>query len=146
MKQRTKESLYNFLHNNSLTAYQNKALPHKLDELNSYFSFEITSGDLIFLLSDGVSDFISQDEFYSLINVNETPDNICSNVINHLKKKGYKILEKNFVSPFGEADIICLKNDEIVFVEVKTRQSEKFGLPREAVDIKKQENYRKIAN
>ena len=66
--------------------------------------------------------------------------------VNHLKKKGYKILEKNFVTPYGEADIVCLKNGEIVFVEVKTRTNEKFGLPREAVDIKKQEKYRKIAN
>ena len=75
------------LHDNILTAYQNKALPHKLDEMNSSFNIDINSGDLIFLLSDGISDFINQDEFYSLIKVNETPDNICTNIINHIKKK-----------------------------------------------------------
>ena len=75
------------LHNNSLTAYQNKALPHKLDEMNSSFNFDITSGDLIFLLSDGITDFINQNEFYSLININDSPENICSNIINHIKAK-----------------------------------------------------------
>ena len=75
------------LHNNSLTAYQNKALPLKLDEMNSTFTFEISSGDLIFLLSDGITDFIDQNEFYSLIDVSETPENICSKIIEHIKIK-----------------------------------------------------------
>lgn len=66
--------------------------------------------------------------------------------VNHLKRKGYKILDKNYQTPFGEADIICSYNGEIVFVEVKTRTSDKFGLPKEAVDSKKQEKYRKIAS
>jgi serine phosphatase RsbU (regulator of sigma subunit) len=75
------------LHNNSLTAYQNKALPLKLDEMNSTFTFDISSGDLIFLLSDGITDFIDQNEFYSLIDVSESPENICSKIIEHLKIK-----------------------------------------------------------
>lgn len=75
------------LHNNTLTAYQNKALPLKLDEMNSTFNFEITSGDIIFLLSDGITDFIDQNEFYSLIDVSETPQNICNKIINHIKRK-----------------------------------------------------------
>ena len=75
------------LHNNSLTAYQNKALPLKLDEMNSTFTFDISSGDLIFLLSDGITDFIDQNEFYSLIDVSESPENICSKIIDHLKIK-----------------------------------------------------------
>lgn len=62
-----------------------------------------------------------------------------------LKKQGYKIVERNYVTPYGEADIICEKGGEIFFVEVKSRSSLKFGTPAEAVNYKKQEKYRKIA-
>ncbi len=62
-----------------------------------------------------------------------------------LKKRKYKILERNYVTPFGEADLIARDKDEIVFIEVKTRESDLFGSPREAVDRNKQERYRRIA-
>ncbi len=62
----------------------------------------------------------------------------------YLKKHGYKILIRNYVTPFGEADIVASKDEEIVFIEVKTRTNEKFGRPCEAVDNKKQEKYRRI--
>lgn len=65
--------------------------------------------------------------------------------IKFLKKKGYKILKKNYETPFGEIDIIAQDNDYIVFVEVKTRTSEEYGLPCQAVDKKKQQKYYKIA-
>ena len=39
----------------------------------------------------------------------------------HLRKNGYKILERNFKKPWGEIDIICETRGEIVFVEVKTQ-------------------------
>ncbi len=68
-------------------------------------------------------------------------------VYNHLKKLGYKILEKNYKCPFGEADIIVKsKLGEIVFVEVKTRSTNVYGTPAEAVNYKKQAKYRDIAN
>ena len=41
----------------------------------------------------------------------------------YLKKKGYKILERNYTCPVGEIDIIGRHKKTIVFVEVKTRQS-----------------------
>lgn len=50
-----------------------------------------------------------------------------------LKRKGYSILKTKFRSRFGEVDIIALKDSTLVFVEVKTRWSEKFGKPEEAV-------------
>lgn len=65
---------------------------------------------------------------------------------NHLKKLGYKIIKTNYVTPFGEADIVCSLNGAIIFAEVKTRSSYKFGTPAEAVDYKKQKKYRQIAN
>lgn len=51
----------------------------------------------------------------------------------YLKKKGYKILDRNFQGRQGEVDIICLKDKTLVFVEVKTRRSAQFGTPLEAI-------------
>ena len=47
--------------------------------------------------------------------------------------------------PFGEADIVAADGDTIVFCEVKTRLSEKFGTPAEAVEAHKQRRYIDIA-
>ncbi len=55
-----------------------------------------------------------------------------------LRKLGAKILERNFRSPVGEIDIIARHKNELLFVEVKTRRSEQFGLPAEAVGPRKQ--------
>lgn len=63
----------------------------------------------------------------------------------HLKKKHYKILERNYKNPVGEIDIIAKHKGVIIFVEVKTRTSDFFGLPREAVDEYKQEKIRRVA-
>ena len=59
----------------------------------------------------------------------------------YLKRQGYKILKRNFRNPFGEVDIIAQKDDVIAFVEVKTRFSDGFGAPSEAVDFKRRERY-----
>lgn len=63
----------------------------------------------------------------------------------YLKKNGYKILRRNYVTPFGEADVIALKDDVYCFVEVKTRLSGEIAMPYEAVNEKKRARYRKIA-
>lgn len=56
----------------------------------------------------------------------------------HLRKSGYKILRRNFRAPHGgEVDLVCRHGRELVFVEVKTRSSEDFGRPFEAVNQKK---------
>ncbi|HET9946552.1 MAG TPA: YraN family protein [Patescibacteria group bacterium] len=51
----------------------------------------------------------------------------------YLKKHGYKILERNFQGKQGEIDIISIKDNVLVFVEVKTRRSVQFGTPLEAI-------------
>lgn len=56
----------------------------------------------------------------------------------YLKKKHYKILEKNYRNKFGETDIIARKKKTTVFIEVKTRFSEKYGRASEAVNYYKQ--------
>ncbi len=58
----------------------------------------------------------------------------------HLKASRHKILYRNFRAPHGgELDLVCRdkRHDELVFVEVKTRTSEDYGRPLDAVDQKK---------
>ena len=62
-----------------------------------------------------------------------------------LISQGYKILDKNYKTYIGEIDIIAKENDVIVFVEVKTRSSDDFGSPCEAVNSKKIDKYYKVA-
>jgi putative endonuclease len=52
----------------------------------------------------------------------------------HLKRQGLKFLTANFRSPRGEIDLIFRTNDCLVFIEVKTRSSEKWERPAAAVD------------
>ncbi len=53
--------------------------------------------------------------------------------VEYLRKQGYKILEQNFSKRWGEIDIIAIDGDTLVFVEVKTRTSNQFGTPLEAI-------------
>lgn len=55
-----------------------------------------------------------------------------------LKSKQFVIRETNFRCAGGEIDIIAEDKEILVFIEVKTRSNEKFGLPEEAVDSHKQ--------
>lgn len=52
---------------------------------------------------------------------------------NFLRKKGYRIIERNFKKRYGEIDIVARDKDILVFVEVKTRKSTEFGSPLEAI-------------
>lgn len=65
--------------------------------------------------------------------------------INFLEKKGYTILEKNFRCFLGEIDIIGLNKKIIVFIEVKLRNSNKFGLAQNSLIKTKQKRLKKIA-
>ena len=67
-----------------------------------------------------------------------------------LQGLGYEILNKNYKNFLGEIDIICKDNKDksnpiYIFVEVKFRNSKKFGLPREAITFKKQQTIKKVA-
>ena len=62
-----------------------------------------------------------------------------------LQKNGYKIIEKNFRTRYGEIDIIAEEGRELVFIEVKRRRSGGFGKPYEAVNGRKQEHIAKSA-
>ena len=54
-----------------------------------------------------------------------------------LLARNYTIKQENYYSRFGEIDIIAEKNNQLVFIEVKTRLSDQFGLPEEAFDQSK---------
>lgn len=63
----------------------------------------------------------------------------------HLQSLGYKILETNFRKGYGEIDIIAIDKDTLVFIEVKTRKSNKFGTPFEAITYYKIKSLEKTA-
>lgn len=58
-----------------------------------------------------------------------------------LGEKGYKIIARHFTCREGEIDIIAKDKDQIVFIEVKTRTNQKFGLGEDAFNRSKQEKF-----
>ena len=64
----------------------------------------------------------------------------------YLKSKGYIIHHTNWRISHLEIDIIAEHNDELIFVEVKTRSSNEFGEPEEAVDYQKEKDLIRLAN
>ena len=59
----------------------------------------------------------------------------------YLKKNGYEILERNkHFSKLCEIDIVAKMKNKVVFVEVKTRKTNNFGSPLEAVTKTKYNN------
>ncbi|MBE7087904.1 MAG: YraN family protein [Clostridiales bacterium] len=65
--------------------------------------------------------------------------------VKHLKKQGYKILHRNFKCKLGEVDIIAQLGDTVCFIEVKTRSTDYFGAPCEAVTPERQRRYKNCA-
>lgn len=57
--------------------------------------------------------------------------------VEHLRSMGYRILDRNWRCPQGEIDIVATRERELVVVEVKTRRSEAYGHPLEAIDARK---------
>lgn len=62
-----------------------------------------------------------------------------------LLKKGYRILERNYLCRSGEIDIIAEKQNLLVCVEVKTRTPRSWELPEEAVSEVKQKRVMRAA-
>ncbi|RGT53905.1 YraN family protein [Lachnospira eligens] len=63
----------------------------------------------------------------------------------YLVDNGYAVLERNFRNKTGEIDIIAKKDNYIVFVEVKYRSNNKYGYAVEAVNYRKQQIIRRVA-
>ncbi|MFV2039174.1 MAG: YraN family protein [Acidimicrobiales bacterium] len=60
-------------------------------------------------------------------------------------ERGYRVLVRNWRCRNGELDLVLARRDEIVFCEVKTRSSRRFGHPVEAVTRAKQLRIRRLA-
>jgi putative endonuclease len=54
-----------------------------------------------------------------------------------LERRGYQVLGSGFRARRGEIDLVCRRGDRLVLVEVKTRSSDRFGTPAEAVGPRK---------
>jgi len=76
------------------------------------------------------------------INLGRRGENIS---VEFLKKKGYKIIERNYRCSLGEIDIVAKDKNVLCFVEVKTRKTERYGLPEEAINWHKQRKLTKVA-
>lgn len=66
--------------------------------------------------------------------------------VKYLKRSGYKIVKRNYKNPFGEIDIIAEKDGTVAFIEVKTRLTDAFGAPSEAVNESRRRKYVAGAN
>ena len=58
----------------------------------------------------------------------------------YLAERGYEIVTRNARTPYGEIDIVAKQGDVMIFVEVKTRTSNKMGLPEESITPRKREH------
>jgi putative endonuclease len=65
--------------------------------------------------------------------------------VDYLKKRGYKIVERNFRFDRAEVDVIAKDRDVLVFVEVKTRRGGSLGEPEDAITFRKRDQIRKAA-
>ena len=65
--------------------------------------------------------------------------------MNKLRKERFEIFEVNFTTRFGEIDIIAAKDNIMVFIEIKTRTSNNFGMPEESVGTVKASKIKRVA-
>ena len=65
--------------------------------------------------------------------------------VKFLKKRGYRIIEKNYHNKSGEIDIIGEQDQVLVFIEVKSRADTEYGDPLEAVTPYKQRKICQVA-
>jgi putative endonuclease len=63
----------------------------------------------------------------------------------HLESRGYQVLDRNWRCRLGELDVVARDGDTLVFCEVKTRRSVRFGEPAEAVTRLKLARLRRLA-
>lgn len=64
----------------------------------------------------------------------------------YLVQQGYRILDRNVRSPFGEIDLVASHGDVLAFIEIKTRRNLTFGFPEEAVGGAKKRKLERLAS
>ncbi|GAB4267295.1 MAG: YraN family protein [Deferrisomatales bacterium] len=65
--------------------------------------------------------------------------------VRHLRRLGYRIVERNYRCRLGEIDCVAIQGGTLVFCEVKTRRSDVYGGPLEAVDGRKRRKMTRLA-
>ena len=68
------------------------------------------------------------------LNIGRLGENIAKE---YLEKKGYSVIDQNYKNKYAEIDLIAKYKNSLVFVEVKTRIGEQFGIPEDAINRKK---------
>lgn len=63
----------------------------------------------------------------------------------HLQNLGARIIAKNWRIKDGEIDLVARVNGTLIFVEVKTRSSHRYGHPLEAIDLRKAHRLQRLA-
>lgn len=63
----------------------------------------------------------------------------------YLRQKGYKIVEQNYRTRYAEIDLVAQKKNILVFVEVRTKVGEQFGMPEETLNRWKLERVKRNA-
>ena len=63
----------------------------------------------------------------------------------HVRRLGYRVLIRNYLTTRGELDLICRHGEMLVFVEVRTRGGEEFGRPAESIGAEKEDALRYAA-
>jgi len=66
--------------------------------------------------------------------------------VEYLTDRGYEIITRNARTPYGEIDIVAKQDDVAIFVEVKSRTSNKMGLPEESITPRKREHMHAAAD
>ncbi|TRZ96458.1 YraN family protein [bacterium] len=65
--------------------------------------------------------------------------------VTFLEENGFQILARNFRIRLGEVDIVAKEKDTFCFIEVKSKSSDRFGDPLEAVSLIKQRQISRVA-
>ncbi len=84
-------------------------------------------------------------DFFQSLTSKEKGAKAEDTAVDYLISKGFKILERNFRTSFGEIDIIAKKKDTLVFIEVKSEFGEEKFLAEEKVDERKRKKIFKVA-
>ena len=58
---------------------------------------------------------------------------------NYLQNQGYQLLDQQYTTRYGELDLVMFESGSVIFVEVKTRTTDTFGMPETSITPEKLE-------